>query len=362
MILSYKYRLSSKSATKQLRNHAIAVNQVWNWAVAYQRHAEAQYKAGAKPQKWPSHYDLQKLCKGVGAELGLHQQSVVGVCRQFTVSRQMNKGAPAFRKSFGSNASRGWVPFEQQSRQITNNSVTYLGKRYPFFGSKRRPLPTGAKGGAFVEDSLGRWWVTFHVEIPERTTNATGEVGIDLGLKTLASLSDGNHVPSLQHYRSYERKLAVAQRAGNKRRAKAIHVKITNARKDQHHKATTEIVRQNCFIAVGDVRPTPLAKTRMAKSVLDAGWSGFRSMLLYKARLLGVEVKVVNEAWSTQLCSECNEIGGPKGIAQLGMRTWECGHCGTIHDRDTNAAKNILRSALSARGLGEESRETARGG
>src|SRR5262245_15390739 len=95
-------------------------------------------------------------------------------------------------------------------------------------------------------------------------------------------------------------------------------------------------------VIVGDVNAAGLAKTRMAKSVLDAGWSMFREQLRYKALRHGVAFEVVSEKWTTQTCSDCASIGGPKGIAGLGMRHWTCSDCGASHDRDVNAARNLL--------------------
>jgi putative transposase len=84
-------------------------------------------------------------------------------------------------------------------------------------------------------------------------------------------------------------------------------------------------------------------KTPQAKSVLDAGWSAFRAMLRYKCDFAGATFAEVSEAFSTQTCSACDSRGGPKGIAGLGIRAWTCGDCGTVHDRNVNAAKNILQ-------------------
>lgn len=350
MILTYKYRIKDRRARKYLRQHAWAVNQVWNWCVAQQRDVEARYRAGAPRRKWASHYDLKGLCKGVGRELHLNQQSVQDTCRRFTLARDKIRHAPKFRASFGTRRALGWVPFQQQSRQVCGNTVTYLGIVYRFWEG-RRPLPAAAKGGAFVEDARGRWYVCFLVEVPDTLEQGAAEIGIDLGLKTLATLSDGTNVPALQHYRQYERALATAQRAGNRRRAKAIHAKIKNARQDQHHKASAKIARENRVIVVGNVNSSKLAKTRMAKSVSDAGWSQFRAQLRYKASRHGAVFLEVNEAWTSQLCSDCGVVGGPKGIAQLGIRAWECSSCGASHDRDVNAARNILALGLSAPSL-----------
>jgi IS605 OrfB family transposase len=358
MIRTFKYRLKDKSARRLLVAHAIACNQVWNWAVAQHRDRQARYWAGAPRRPWPTAFDLTKECKGVGALLGLHQQSVASVCVQFARSRDLRKKVPRFRSSFGRKRARGWVPFMHQTRQTSGNSITYLGHTYRFFGSKRRPLPATAKGGAFVEDALGRWWVCFTVESDDiAPQQAVGAVGIDLGLKALATTSNGEVIDNPRHFRVHAERLATVQRAGNKRRAAAIHTKIANARRDHHHKISTRLARSYAFIAVGDVNAKRLAKTRMAKSVTDAGWSTFRAMLAYKASAY-VEV---DESFTTQTCSSCGSLPPerPKGIAGLGVRVWSCSSCGEDHDRDVNAAKNILRLGLSVRPLVEESRRAA---
>ena len=96
------------------------------------------------------------------------------------------------------------------------------------------------------------------------------------------------------------------------------------------------------MIVVGNVNSSALAKTRMAKSVLDAGWASFKNMLAYKSIANGATFLEVNEAYTTQTCSDCGVIGGPKGRQGLGIREWQC-VCGCIHDRDHNSALNILR-------------------
>ena len=355
MLLTYKYRIKDRSAAKRLRQHAFAVNQVWNYCTSCQKDLEQRYRAGAAQRKWPSHFDLQKLTKGTSKELGIHAQTIGSVCQQFAKSRDKARHSLKFRISTGVKRSLGWIPFQQQSRQLDDNSLIYLGKRYRWFGNKRRPLPDTAKGGAFVEDASGRWWVCFHVEVNELPTGK-GQIGIDLGLKTLATCSDGIKIPALQHYRKYEQKLAIAQRAGNKRRVKAIHAKIANARRDQIHKATCQIANDNGLIAVGNVSSTKLARTQMAKSVLDASWAMFRIQLRYKASRHGAIYFDIDERFTTQTCSGCGCIAGPRGCAGLNEREWICDGCGVSHDRDVNSAVNILSLALSAQRRGDESR------
>jgi IS605 OrfB family transposase len=127
-------------------------------------------------------------------------------------------------------------------------------------------------------------------------------------------------------------------------RTRAIHAKIANRRRNFLHQHSAKLVQQYGVIAVGDVSAANLAQTTMAKSVLDAGWSDFRTMLRYKARLRGGGVCVeVSERFTTQTCSGCGRIAGPRGRAGLNERMWQCDGCGAMHDRDVNAARNILR-------------------
>src|SRR3990167_2902436 len=350
MILTYKYRIKDRSARKTLRRYAFAVNQVWNYCNAVQRDVESRYRAGGPKRKWPTSFDLQYLTAGSSKLLGIPAKTIGSVCEQFTKSRNKAKHSLRFRASAGSRRALGWIPFKKQGRQVENNTITYLSKKFRWFGNKRRPLPENAKGGAFVEDARGRWYVCFHVDVAEDRPTGKAEIGIDLGLKSMAACSDGVTIEAPRIYRRHEQRLAIAQRAGNKRRAKAIHAKIKNCRNDFIHKATAKIARENALIAVGNVNSSTLAKTRMAKSVLDAGWSMFRSQLRYKASRHGAVYVEADEQFTSQTCSRCGVIpaSSPKGMGALGIRRCECSGCGAVHDRDVNAAINILNVALSA--------------
>lgn len=343
MILSYKFRVKDSTTGKHLSSHARSCNRVWNFCVATQREAEARWKAGCVG-KWPSTFDLIKLCTGSGALLGLHSDTIQTICRQFAASRDAKRKCPRFRASFGPKRALGWVPFIPRAVQIDGPHVTYLKRRFWFWKSREIPID-GFKAGCFVEDARGRWYVVFQCKVVDELPTGNGEVGIDLGLKTLATMSNGETVPALRHYRQYEAALAVAQRAGNKRRVRAIHAKIANARKHQLHEATTRIARANALIVVGNVSAAKLAKTKMAKSVLDASWGMLRSQLRYKASRHGAIYVEVDERWTSQTCSCCGEIpdSSPKGMGALGIRHWTCSGCGASHDRDVNAARNILR-------------------
>lgn len=178
----------------------------------------------------------------------------------------------------------------------------------------------------------------------EQTTGKTS-IGIDLGLKDLATCSDGVKIANPKYYNQYQQQLGVAQRAGKKKQVKAIHAKIKNSRQDHLHKVSSTLVKDHAAIFVGNLSAKKLVKTKMAKSVLDTGFAALKTMLRYKCENAGVWFGEVNESYTTQVCSCCGEItaNSPKGRTDLRIREWTCGTCDAVHDRDVNAALNILR-------------------
>lgn len=336
IILSYRYRVKKKNA-KALDLHASACNLVWNFCVNTQKHAKSWWK------RWPTHFDICKLSIGVAAELGLQSDTISMVAKQFTLSRDQRRKCPRYRGK----DSLGWVPFSGRAIRVDGSTVVYKRTKYHFY--KSRDITGKVKGGSFSQDARGRWYINVMVEQDCIEQPASGEIGIDLGLKTLATLSNGESIANPRHFRQYEQKLATAQRAGKKKRARAIHAKIKNARKHHLHVTSTRLAKTYGRIVVGNVNSGKLAKTRMAKSVLDAGWSSFRAMLAYKTRLRGGTYVEGDERYSSQVCSACNSRTGPKGVTQLGVRNWVCVDCGSVHDRDHNAALNILRFAAEHR-------------
>lgn len=341
-ILSFKYRIKDATVGKHLNRYAFSCNQVWNYCNQIQREAENRWKAG-RAVRWPSAFDLIKLCTGSAATLGLHSDTVQTICREYAAKRDANRGRLRFRASSGPKRALGWVPFIPRALKVNGATATYLKRKFHFW--KSRDIAGTFKAGCFVQDARGRWYIVFQCEVADDLPTGNGKVGIDLGLKTLATLSDGTSVPALRHYRQYEVALAVAQRAGNKHRVRAIHAKIANARRHHIHEQSTRIVRDNALIVVGNVSAAKLVKTKMAKSILDASWSMLRSQLAYKARRHGARFIEADERFTSQTCSCCGTIpaSSPKGMSMLGIRHWVCSNCGSSHDRDVNAAKNILR-------------------
>jgi putative transposase len=201
------------------------------------------------------------------------------------------------------------------------------------------------KSGSFNEDARGRWYFNVVVEVECAQSTGTRAVGIDLGCKETATDSNGYKIKG-REYRRLESKLGIAQRAKNKKRVKAIHAKIKNRRSDTLHKYSRKLVEENAAIFVGNVSSKGLVKTKMAKSVLDAGRSTLKTLLEYKSAHAGIFFEEVNERYTTQTCSCCgSRLKSPKGRAGLGIREWTC-DCGVTHDRDINAVKNILGVGL----------------
>ncbi|PCN59544.1 RNA-guided endonuclease TnpB family protein, partial [Acinetobacter sp. YT-02] len=263
-----------------------------------------------------------------------------------TRRKQFKKAKLKWRISNKKSARRslGWVPFKKVAIKYATGYVQYGKHQFKLWDSYGLSKYT-LKTGSFVEDSRGRWYVCLVVESPKQDkSTATKAIGIDLGLKDIATCSDGTVISNPKFYRKYEQTLGIAQRARNKKRVRALHAKIANSRKDHLHKASTKLVNENALIIVGDLSAKKLVKTKMAKSVLDTGFSALKTMLKYKCENAGVLFEEVQEAYTTQICSCCGEItsSSPKGRTDLGIREWECMSCGTAHDRDINSALNIL--------------------
>jgi IS605 OrfB family transposase len=226
-------------------------------------------------------FDLNNLTSGTSKELGLAATTIQAIGQKYASSRSQ------FRKAklrYRGKKSTGGVPFKGAAIKIlSNDTIKYNGKTIMYWNSK--DLPGKVHCGAFGRDTRGRWY----------------------------------------------------------KAVKAIHAKIANSRKYTCHKISTEITKTYKDIFVGDMSCEKLIKTNMAKSVNDAGWAMLRTFLKYKAvRRSGTYIEV-NEYLTSQTCSYCLTVGGPKGFEGLGIREWVCGNCTRLHDRDVNAAINILR-------------------
>lgn len=222
-----------------------------------------------------------------------------------------------------------------------------------------RDLPAEPSSVTIIRDSAGRYFASFVVQTTDEPLPAAdAEVGIDLGLTHFAVLSDGTKVTAPQFLRRAARKLRKLQKTlsrkqrGSNNRKKAViavakaHARVADTRRDWQHKLSTRIIRENQAVYVEDLCVTGLARTRLAKSVHDAGWASFAGMLEYKAARYGrTFAKIDRFAPTSQACSACGRVDGPK---PLSVRSWTC-PCGAAHDRDVNAAKNILAAGRAER-------------
>ncbi|MGX6606395.1 RNA-guided endonuclease InsQ/TnpB family protein [Micromonosporaceae bacterium Da 78-11] len=227
-----------------------------------------------------------------------------------------------------------------------------------------RSLPSEPSSVTVIRDAAGRYLASFVVQTTQDETlpPVDSEVGIDLGLTYFAVMSDGTKVTAPKFLRRAARKLKRLQQdlsrkqRGSQNRKNAVvqvaraHARVADTRRDWQHKLSTNVVRDNQAIYVEDLCVAGLGRTRLAKSVHDAGWAGFTAMVEYKAARYGRTFARVDRFFpSTRMCSDCGRINDKMA---LNVREWDC-PCGSHHDRDHNAAKNVRAAGqadLNARG------------
>ena len=337
MITTYHYRIKDANSRKLLNKMAGTTNFVWNFCNS------TSYRAISERRQFLSQFDLNSLTANSSELLDFPSASIQEICREYTQKRRQFKKSK-LKWRYRKRGTLGWIPFRASQLKLDGDHLKFYGIKLKFWNCRTIPVGSKLHSGNFSQDSRGRWYVNIVIEtteIPVISNNP--EVGIDLGLKTLATLSDGEVIEIPQFYRKTEAKLAKVQRAKKKKQVRNLHAKIKNQRHDFAHKATTKIVNKYGKIYVGNVSSSKLAKTKMAKSVYDAGWAMFKTMLNYKSIRIGVIFREINESFSTVTCSRCLQRSGPSGLSALGVREWSCMCCGVVHDRDVNAAQNILR-------------------
>ncbi|MGP5059801.1 RNA-guided endonuclease InsQ/TnpB family protein [Psychrobacter celer] len=351
-----KLRIKDKHAT-QLNILAGAVNFVWNYV------NELSFKHLQRTGRFFSAYDLAAYTKGSGEYLNLHSQTLQAISETHAKSRKQFKKTKLNWRTNNPKAKRrslGWIPFKKtaikhlatrQSGKTSLKSTIQLslakGKKLiiDLWDSYNLAL-YNINTCELVQDNRGHWYACVTVKDFPKIKCGTGQVGIDLGCKDSAVSSNGDVLTTkLTH--QYAEKLAIAQRAKNKKRVKAIHAKIKNTRQDLIHKFTSKLVKANSLIVVGKIKSNSFTSSKLAKSVYDAGWFEIKRQLDYKCKHAGCHYIEVNEAYSTQTCSCCgSRQDSPKGREGLGIREWFCRSCKTTHNRDVNGAKNILAVGL----------------
>jgi putative transposase len=264
-------------------------------------------------------------------------------------------GHPVFRRKHG-----------RQSIRLTRNGFSLRGQRLYVakMGEIRvrwsRPLPSAPSSVTVIREPDGRYYASFVVERAVTPLPPCGrEIGVDMGLNRLGATSGGEIIPNPRFLRAKQRKLARAQRALSRKaqrsanRAKArrrvavVHRKVRESRLDHAHKTALALVRDNQAVYAEDLAVAGLARTRLAKSIHDAGWAQLLRLIGEKAGRYGRTFHKIGRFTPTsQTCSACGTNDGPK---PLQVRNWQCGTCGAVHDRDVNAARNILAAGRAER-------------
>jgi putative transposase len=260
-------------------------------------------------------------------------------------------------------------------------AVTYIGTAFKWDGKSftlarmdtpldivwSRPLPDGCKPTTVTvtKDCSGRYFVSILVEEEIKPLPVVNKmVGLDLGLKSMVITSDGEHVGNPHFFRKDEKKLAKAQRRlakkkkGSKNRAKArlkvakAHARIADRRRDYQHKLSTRIIRENQTICIESLQVKNMVKNpKLAKSISDVGWSEFVRQLTYKAEWYGRALVKIDKWYpSSKRCHCCGHV---LDSLTLDERFWMCPQCKAFHDRDINAAKNVLAAGLAVSACGE---------
>lgn len=261
-----------------------------------------------------------------------------------------------------------------QSAEYTTSAFKWDGKNLrlakmdaPLAIRWSRTIPRGAKVTTVTasKDASGRYHVSMLCnDVVSAKPEVSGKVGIDLGLTHFAILSTGEKIGAPNAFRKNEVKLARLQRrlakkqkgSTNRRKAKLkvarMHARTADSRRDFLHKLSTRLINENQVIAIESLSVKNMQKNRsLAKSISDASWSEFARQLEYKAQWYGRTLIGIDRWYpSSKRCSDC---GHPAAKMPLNVRSWTCPECGSIHDRDINAARNVLAAGLAVSAHGE---------
>lgn len=362
---SYKFRLYPNKEQENLILRTFGCCRfVYNYYLA--QRIEAYRETGKSPTRFMQDKDLTTLKQ---QEEAIWLQDVDSRALKSEL-KFLDKAYQNFFRGIKKGEKTGFPRFKSkrdrhQSYQ-TNNTIKVFDNtvQLPRLGKVNCRISKEVKGrilsATVSRNPSGKYFVALcctDVEIdPLPSTGAV--VGLDLGIKSFAVTSDGVEYPNHKYLANSEKKLARLQRQlsrktkGSKRREKAriqvarLHEHIANQRKDMLHKLSTDLIRQYDVICIEDLAPKNMVRNhRLAKPISDASWGEFRRQLTYKVKWYGREVVVVDRFYpSSQICSACGAQWS--GTKDLAVRQWTCPECGANHDRDINAARNILNEGL----------------
>jgi len=371
---AYKYRFYPSHDQKQRLAHTFGCcRYVYNWAL--RERTDAYYQRG---ERLSYEGTAQRLVSLKKQEETVWLNEVSSVPLQQSL-RHLDK---AFRNFFEGRAD--YPSFKkkrhQQSATYTSNAFTWGGHSLilakmdaPLDITWHRPLPDGCQPSSvtITKDEAERYFVSILVEEDIKPLQVTPKmVGLDLGLKSMVITSDGQRHGNPKFFARDEEKLAKAQRRhakkkkGSKNRNKArrkvarLHKKIADRRRDYQHQLSTHIIRENQVVCVESLQVKNMIKNHcLAKAISDVGWSEFVRQLEYKATWYGrMLVKIDKWYPSSKRCFDCGHL---LDSLTLDVRSWTCPQCGMVHDRDINAAKNVLAAGLAVAACGEAVRPGA---
>ncbi|WP_261951881.1 RNA-guided endonuclease InsQ/TnpB family protein [Streptomyces nigrescens] len=364
---AFKYRFyPSEVQAAELSRTFGCVRKVYNLALAartkaWSRQERVNYaQTSSMLTEWKKSEELAYLSEVSSVPL---QQSLRHLQAAFVSFWGKRTRYPRFKSRKRSRAS---AEYTRSAFRYRNGELTLAKMTDPLDIVWSRALPEGAEPTTVTvsRDAAGRWFVSLLCEDTPATMPAAADaVGIDVGITSLVALSTGEKVANPRHERGDRPRLARAQRAlsrkaeGSRNRQKArrkvarVHARIGDRRRDFLQKLTSRLVRENQTFVIEDLAVRNMVKNRkLARAVSDASWAELRSMLEYKCAWYGRELIVIDRWFpSSQLCSACGTIAAR---LPLNVRTWTCA-CGATHDRDVNAAKNILAAGLAVTVCGD---------
>ncbi|MDJ0517326.1 MAG: RNA-guided endonuclease TnpB family protein [Trichodesmium sp. MO_231.B1] len=357
----YKYRIYPNQIQITKLNQLFGCcRYVWNSTLA---HCNQLYSNG---QKKPSYVDLTKQFITQAKQELVWLKEVASTPLQqslkdldqayknfFDSCKGKRKGIKVKPPKFKNRKSKQTARFVGANYKIGQDKI-YLPKVGKIKIVGKRKLPAEPSSLTIIKDSANRYFASFVVEIsPAPLPKTENSIGIDLGISTFATLSNGDKINAPKPLKNNLKKLAKFQRkffrteAGSKRREKRrlkigkLHAKIKDIRTDFLHKLSTDLVKKYDTIVLEDLNVSGMIKNRkLAKAISDLGWRKFRTLIEAKCEKYGREFRTISR-WepTSQKCYDCGFKGGKK---ELNVREWTCLNCGTFHDRDVNAAINIL--------------------
>jgi putative transposase len=373
---AYKYRFyPSPEQETELRRTFGCVRKVYNLALEasttawYQEQRRVSYvETSAMLTAWKKTPDLAFLAEVSSVPLQQALRHLQGAFANFWEKRAKY---PTFKSRKKSRASAEYTrsAFRWRDGQLTLAKMTD-----PLAIVWSRPLPDGAEPSTVTVsvDPAGRWHASLLVETTVEHLPWTDlMVGVDAGITSLVTLSTGEKVANPRHERADRARLAKAQRnlarkaKGSQNRAKArlkvakVYARIADRRRDHLHKLTTRLVRENQAIVIEDLNVRNMVRNHsLARAISDAAWRDLRGMLEYKCSWYGRDLVVVDRWFpSSKVCSCC---GFQAGEMPLSVREWTCTNCGVSHDRDVNAARNLVAAGRAVLACGDGVRPTRR--